>query len=62
MPEAIAKLDAALVNAVCNDIIETSGSIQWDDIAGMCPPALFSAHSWSCQQRAIQTRGACNNI
>ena len=34
MPEVISKLDAALVNAVCNDVVEASSSVQWDDIAG----------------------------
>ena len=34
MPDAIAKLDAQTVNTICNEIIDASGSIQWDDIAG----------------------------
>jgi hypothetical protein len=34
MPDAILKLEPATVNTVCNDIIETSSAIQWDDIAG----------------------------
>jgi hypothetical protein len=34
MPDSILKLEPATVNTVCNDIIETSGAIQWDDIAG----------------------------
>lgn len=34
MPESVLKLDPATVNTVCNDIIETSSAIQWDDIAG----------------------------
>jgi hypothetical protein len=35
MPEAVAKLDPQIVNTICNEIIESSSAIQWDDIAGM---------------------------
>lgn len=35
IPESILKLEPATVNTVCNDIIETSSAIQWDDIAGV---------------------------
>jgi hypothetical protein len=49
MPDAITKLDAQLINTICNEIIETSGSIRWDDIAG-APPLFpfFSASTASC--------------
>lgn len=35
MPDLILKLEPPTVNTVCNDIIETSSAIQWDDIAGV---------------------------
>ena len=34
MPEAITRLDAQIVNTICNEIVESSHAISWDDIAG----------------------------
>jgi hypothetical protein len=37
MPAEIEKLDPALVNAICNEVLETRAPVQWDDIAGAVP-------------------------
>ena len=34
LPEELAKLDAALVESICNEVIADGGGITWDDIAG----------------------------
>eukprot|EP00892_Ulva_mutabilis_P010011 jgi/Ulvmu1/7382/UM036_0042.1 len=34
MPESIQKMDPHIVNAVCDDILETAANVHWDDIAG----------------------------
>lgn len=52
MPESILKLEPSTVNTVCNDIIETSSAIQWDDIAG----ALLVTLPWQ-RRGALALRG-----
>ena len=34
LPEALQKLEPAILELVCNEIVERSGRVQWDDIAG----------------------------
>lgn len=34
LPEALQKLEPAILELVCNEIVEAGGRVQWDDIAG----------------------------
>ncbi|KAL3148591.1 hypothetical protein ABBQ38_014021 [Trebouxia sp. C0009 RCD-2024] len=34
LPEALQKLEPAILELVCNEIVERGGHVQWDDIAG----------------------------
>ena len=34
LPEALQKLEPAILELVCNEIVEAGGHVQWDDIAG----------------------------
>jgi hypothetical protein len=60
MPEAVEKLDPQIVNTICNEIIESSSAIQWDDIAGMFslkydPPAALL---WSVCGTSVPSKSA----
>lgn len=34
LPEALQKLEPAILELVCNEIVEAGGRVQWEDIAG----------------------------
>jgi hypothetical protein len=34
LPEELARLDAQLLEQVCNEVMHSGGLVQWDDIAG----------------------------
>ena len=42
MPEMILKLDVSSVNTIVNDVLESSKTVQWDDIAGVHHCFCFS--------------------
>ena len=34
LPEALQKVEPAMLELVCNEIVERGGAVQWNDIAG----------------------------
>ena len=34
LPEALQKVEPAMLELVCNEIVEQGGAVQWNDIAG----------------------------
>ena len=59
LPEALQKVEPAMLELVCNEIVEQGGAVQWNDIAGqeqakrlvqelvvwpMLNPHLFKVH------------------
>lgn len=37
LPDALAKLDPAMIEQVCNEVIDSNASVAWEDIAGQEP-------------------------
>ena len=71
LPEALQKVDPAMLELVCNEIVEQGGAVQWSDIAGqeqakrlvqelvvwpMLNPHLFKVCQLSILDTELQTR------